>query len=308
MLYEGKLTCDDADGIVNSLWLALKQKNPDTADFHFTSFCTSKRKFKNAHMVGRVPEHVDHQNTRTVYTYCTDGRPHHILKINPSEPKNLIQIVQAPIDCDYIAKDGQVQQGSALMPTKLSQMPVEKINMPKQPLGQQIFKHFLPTESGPMSVTFVLDSPKVPAYVYMQDETDSDKKPIVYLFAYLDNGYNIAHQFRLPQYDTHGPAGDFFIYKQANPNVYCAWGSTPSASCTGTLKETEEMQNLLRIYHPYFKEKINLPDSQTGWSEMFPRPAIEVAQQWEKVLLENYTPFFILKQRTEAQLNRVFVK
>lgn len=308
MLYEGKLTCDDADGIVNSLWLALKQKNPDTADFHFTSFCTAKRKFKNAHMVGRVPEHVDHQNTRTVYTYCTDGRPHHILKINPSEPKNLIQIVQAPIDCDYIAKDGQVQQGSALMPTKLSQMPVEKINMPKQPLGQQIFKHFLPTESGPMSVTFVLDSPKVPAYVYMQDETDSDKKPIVYLFAYLDNGYNIAHQFRLPQYDTHGPAGDFFIYKRANPNVYCAWGSPPSASCTGTVKETEEMQNLLRIYHPYFKEKINLPDSQTGWSEMFPRPAIEVAQQWEKVLLENYTPFFILKQRTEAQLNRVFVK
>lgn len=74
------------------------------------------------------------------------------------------------------------------------------------------------------------------------------------------------------------------------------------------MKETEEMQNLLRIYHPYFKEKINLPDSQTGWSEMFPRPAIEVAQQWEKVLLENYTPFFILKQRTEAQLNRVFVK
>ena len=311
MLYEGKLTCDDADGIVNSLWLALKHKIPDTPDFHFHSFCNSKRTFQNSYMTDRKPAYVDFQHTRTAYTYCTNGQPHHIVSINPKTPENLVKILQAPIDCSYTQSDGNISQQTVHIPTRIKDMPVQNLSTKAKFVGQEIYKHFILDGNAKMSLTFVLNTPHIPAYVYLQEEKSENKRKFAYLFAYLEDGYNMAHQFSLSDFSFSGPTGDLFIYKRENPKVFCAWGSKThegSAACVGSEQEKQEMLTLLEKNYRYFKEEIGLPESRTGWQEVYPYEGIPLAQKWEKLLLDNYSPIFVLQEQAEQRLKTIVLK
>ena len=311
MHHETYLTCDDADGIVNSLWLALKHKNPDTPDFHFHSFCNSKRTFQNSYMTDRKPAYVDFQHTRTAYTYCTNGKPHHIVSINPKTPENLVKIVQAPIDCSYTQSDGNISQQPVHIPTLVKDMPAKNLSDQAKFVGQEIYKHFLLDGNAKMSLTFVLNTPHIPAYVYLQEEKNENNKKFAYLFAYLENGYNMAHQFSLSDFSFSGPTGDLFIYKRENPKVFCAWGSKThegSAACVGSEQEKQEMLTLLEKNYRYFKEEIGLPESRTGWQEVYPYEGIPLAQKWEKLLLDNYTSMFVLQEQAEQRLKTIVLK
>ncbi|MBR3899905.1 MAG: hypothetical protein IKJ44_06515 [Elusimicrobiaceae bacterium] len=291
------LTCDDADGLIHSIFLALRRENPQMQDFSFTSLCDEKRKFYNAYMQNRPPAYVDFKGKRTLYTYCTDGTPHSIVQIDPTQPQNLYSVLQAPKDCPYINAKGEISHGITLHSQDIMHAPQQTSFADVAEWMQKNTLYELDLPASKITLQAVLDSKDIPGYLFLFDE---NKRPI-YLFAYLKNDYNVVFNFYLdgrPMYQGEALA-DYFIYNRQNPKLFYVDGGT----CHAPQEQCQEMQALMNKYFLYFAKKHRLPASMPGWSTAYSRDNIMMAQEWEKFFLAHFTPIYILEEKIKQDIS-----
>ena len=291
------LSCDDADGIINSIYLSLKKQNPQTEDFTFTSLCYKGGTFHNTYLPNRPPQYVDFKGTRTYYTYCTDGTPHSIVQIQPFDPENLISVLQQPKDCTYTKKDGVLAQADAFITATLMALPITKVPDMKKGFGFTAQKIEIPAEENKISLIVSLDA-SIPGYVYLTDE----KQRPIYLFAYLENGYNLAYNIYLDgRYLGSEFLGDLFVYKRESPSFYYVQGG----KCNASKEECQKMKEILEKNFQYFSQKYPLKKSLPNWSVMSAKDNITTAQKWEKLLLENFPPAFVVREKIESKFKLI---
>lgn len=81
------LTCDDADAIINSIWLTLKQSNPNQPDLSFNSLCNDGTSFRNAQQKNKKPLLINRNGSRMFYIYCKNGNIKSTVLSTPHNPE-----------------------------------------------------------------------------------------------------------------------------------------------------------------------------------------------------------------------------
>lgn len=276
MKTSAELTCDDADAIVNAIWLAHSRLAYEkTPDLEFTSFCNPNVKFKNAKQKNRPAISIESDNFRYVFDYCKDGSKHSETIINTTDIKNLYSKEYFDSDCDFIPsapfqikKQADInyeirdfKSGKVLESKKYGKNPGLNIYLP------------LPESEGillTVSIGKKLNGRIIPGYIKVTDE----KNELRYLLAYLPDFYNMV-------YSKKGNNETFFIYKRFDHNIYYNIHKDNNSK----EDKNNEMDTLLRKYfmiflkenfmtYPYFNE--------------FTEKDIIQAEKWEDYLLENY--------------------
>lgn len=294
------LTCDDADAILNALYLTKKLKGENPADLQFVSFCDSKITFKNAMLLSRKPVVINYQGSRTVYTYCKDGKPHDIIKINPSNYDKLYEKVQEPVECEYTPLpennfEPKINGGYAVADFKTGK--ILSLKTAGALKGKNIFMA-LPGSGG--LVLQVSTDGKVPGYIKITDEYNT----AIYVMAYLEEGYNFVYDAYIEGRQKSYPA--MFVYNREDPSKNYVYGpkEKDGPRCQGDAQECEKMENLLNQTLPLVRGdcKMVLPYFG-GFGKYSQKQHIENAKNWENYLLKNFPPMSVISKQLKAKIN-----
>lgn len=302
MHHSKALTCDDADAILNALYLTKKLTQDSPKDLEFKSFCHWKTDYiyKNARLLNRKPLFINYQGTRTVYDYCKDGTPHHITKINPSNYNNLYKELQAPSNCDYTPLPETTFSANINKNYTVADFKTGKIlsaGKVLSPIEKNILMA-LPNSGG--LVLQVSTDGKVPGYIKITDETGT----VIYAMAYLQEGYNFIYDAYISGRAMFNPA--IFVYDRKDPSktyLYYPKGKEGN-NCTADMQECAEMESLLNKTLSLVKgnSKIILPPFG-GWGGYSYKKHIDNARTWEKYLLKNYPPISVVKERLNNEIS-----
>lgn len=304
MHHSKALTCDDADAILNALYLTKKLTGANPPDLRFDSFCnylhTPKITYKNAMVLNRAPLVIDYKGSRTVYTYCKEGAPHKIIKINPNNYDKLYEETQAPAECEYTPLQEEKLNLNGKDNYAVADFKTGKIlslNASSPLKGRNIFM-VLP-ESGGLVLQVSTDG-KVPGYIKITDKDNT----VIYIMAYLEEGYNFVYDAYLEGKHNYYPA--MFIYNRGNPSKTYVYGPKEKRgpSCEGEPQECEKMAEILNktlslvrgdseMVLPYFG----------GFGQYSAKQHIQNAQSWENYLLKNFPPMSVIGKKLKAELN-----
>lgn len=298
------LTCDDADAILNALYLTKKLTGTNPPDLRFDSFCnylkSPKITYKNAMILNRTPLVIDYKGSRTVYTYCKEGAPHKIIKINPNNYDALYEETQAPAKCEYTPLQEEelkpdTKDGYAIADFKTGKILSSKAATDLK--GRNIFMA-LP-ESGGLVLQISTDG-KIPGYIKITNEYNT----AVYIMAYLEEGYNFVYDAYLEGAQRVYPT--MFVYNRKDQSKHYVYGPQEKRgpSCEGEPQECKKMAELLNktlslvrgnsdMRLPYFG----------GFGPYSAKQHIQNAQSWENYLLKNFTPMSEIGKKLKAELN-----
>ncbi len=302
------LTCDDADAIVNALYIAQKRLGiyPDK-DFTFTSFCSNSRTFKNAQMRNRQTTQIDYRGKRTIFTYCPDGPVHTYTQINPHNPQELFshQVVTA---CDNPSAPAFSSTPSYTMEDFLAHRPYPVSH--DNPLTVD-----LPSYKNPLKVSFT-QSKKAPQEVRLYDSKDNT----VFLFARLEDEYNFVWDEPLGRGGTviintgkgfeSRRSASVYIYNRNNPKEYYILSRPHREAEACSVKDEEVCQKMkTRTMEEldFYTEKYHMLPPAGGWVFGVPKDNIKIAQKWENFLLDNYPSLYSAEkaQKAAEQLKQV---
>lgn len=294
------LTCDDADAILNALYLTKKLTGESPEDLQFVSFCDSKITFKNAMLLNREPAVINYQGGRTVYTYCKDGKPHDIIKINPSNYDKLYEEVQAPVECEYTPLpedkfEAKINGGYAVLDFKTGKILSSKASAVSK--EKNIFMA-LPGSGG--LVLQVSTDGKVPGYIKITDEYNT----AIYVMAYLEEGYNFVYDAYIEGRQKFYPA--MFVYNREDPSKNYVYGPKEKYGprCQGDAQECEKMENLLNQTLPLVRGDCKMVLPYFGGSGKYSQKQhIENAKSWENYLLKNFPPISVMGKELKAKIN-----
>lgn len=301
MHHSDTLTCDDADAILNVLYLTKKLAGKNPADFTFNSLCRwrADSSYKNARLTNRPPLVIDYKGHRTVYTYCKDGKPHNIIKINPSNYDKLYEETQAPAECEYTPLpekkfEPNVNGGYALADFKTGKILSSK---PSSALkGKNIFM-VLPDSGG--LVLQVNTDGKVPGYIKITTENNT----AIYIMAYLKEGYNFVYDAYIKGKQKFYPV--LFVYNRKDPSKNYVYGpkEKDGPRCQGDVQECEKMASLLNKTLPLVRGNSTVLPYFGGFGPYSEKKHIENAQSWENYLLKNFPPMSVLQQRAKTEFD-----
>lgn len=297
-------TCDDADAILNALYLTKKLTGANPPDLQFDSFCnyshTPKIAYKNAMVLNRAPLVIDYKGSRTVYTYCKEGAPHKIIKINPNNYDKLYEETQAPAECEYTPLQEEKLNLNGKDNYAVADFKTGKIlslNASSALKGRNIFMA-LP-ESGGFALQVSTDG-KVPGYIKITDKDNT----VIYIMAYLEEGYNFVYDAYLEGKHNYYPA--MFIYNRENPSKTYVYGPKEKRgpSCEGEPKECEKMAELLNKTLPLVRgdSRMTLPHFG-GFGPYSAKQHIQNAQSWENYLLKNFPPMSVIGKKLKAEIS-----
>ncbi len=131
-------------------------------------------------------------------------------------------------------------------------------------------------------------NPGIPVYAYITDQNNQ----LVYLFAYLNNGYNFVYDFVLNGSAVPASAS-MFVYRRNQPTQYYFYRRPQNQySCQGgNEKECTQMKQILDEYAELFYQRHQLKKpSWGGFAFRLPKEYIKDAAIWENFLLTNYPP------------------
>ena len=286
-----ELTCDDADAIVNALYISARKANIGISDLRFTSFCSKDRIFLNGKQLNRAPAYVDYKGSRTVYTFCQDGSPQNIIRITPTRPDILVSHIQPPVNCEFIAEQPVTpapdKKGSYQIQDFQTKEILEKHELP----GAAFSTTYMVLPAGGITLAIRRDknNTEVPVYAYLTDRDGS----LIYLFAYLNNGYNFIYNFVLNG-QKQSTEGYIFIYNRQQPDQYFIFKDyAKSEECHGTDQNCAVMQNIFLDYSILFLRRHGLKmPVWGGLAAQDIKKHISNAAAWEKFLLTDYPPYF----------------
>lgn len=298
------LTCDDADAILNALYLTKKLTGANPPDLLFDSFCnyleSSKITYKNAMILNRAPLVIDYKGSRTVYTYCKEGAPHKIIKINPNNYDKLYEEIQTPAECEYTPLQEEKLNLNGKDSYAVADFKTGKIlslNASSPLKGNNIFMA-LPESVG-LALQVSTDG-KVPGYIKIMDKNNT----VIYIMAYLEEGYNFVYDAYLEGKHNYYPA--MFIYNRENPSKTYVYGPKEKRgpSCEGEPQECEKMAELLNKTLPLVRgdSEMVLPYFG-GFGAYSAKQHIQNAKSWENYLLKNFPPMSVIGKKLKAELN-----
>ena len=298
------LTCDDADAILNALYLTKKLTGANPPDLQFDSFCnyleSSKITYKNAMILNRAPLVIDYKGSRTVYTYCKEGAPHKIIKINPNNYDKLYEEIQTPAECEYTPLQEEKLNLNGKDSYAVADFKTGKIlslNASSPLKGNNIFMA-LPESVG-LALQVSTDG-KVPGYIKITDKNNT----VIYIMAYLEEGYNFVYDAYLEGKHNYYPA--MFIYNRENPSRTYVYGPKEKRgpSCEGEAQECEKMAELLNKTLPLVRgdSEMVLPYFG-GFGAYSAKQHIQNAKSWENYLLKNFPPMSVIGKKLKAELN-----
>ena len=298
------LTCDDADAILNALYLTKKLTGANPPDLLFDSFCnyldSPKITYKNAMVLNRAPLVIDYKGSRTVYTYCKEGAPHKIIKINPNNYDKLYEEIQTPAECEYTPLQEEKLNLNGKDSYAVADFKTGKIlslNAPSPLKGNNIFMA-LPESVG-LALQVSTDG-KVPGYIKITDKNNT----VIYIMAYLEEGYNFVYDAYLEGKHNYYPA--MFIYNRENPSKTYVYGPKEKRgpSCEGEPQECEKMAELLNKTLPLVRgnSEMVLPYFG-GFGAYSAKQHIQNAKSWENYLLKNFPPMSVIGKKLKAELN-----
>lgn len=281
------LTCDDADAIVNALYVAAKKQNVALPDISFSSFCTAKRAFKNARQLNRNPLYIDYNDSRTVYTFCQDGTPRSIVRLSPSNPAEIYQTLQAPVDCPHIAETISPFQPPENVSYQIRDFFSHKTVTQKEVPDAKASVIYVPLPSGGFTAAFRYEHAisAMPGQVYITDE----KGNLLYLLAYLHNGYNFVYNFFLNGSST-STQGFIVVYDRKHPEKYFSFTNPKQDyACHADKEDCAKMEDILNTYTEHFIKEFAL--RKPFWGGFYLKTAqtyIKEASSWENLLLKFY--------------------
>ena len=300
------LTCDDADAIVNSLFLASQKTDTPLTHFPYTSFCDPNRKFLNARLTNRRPIYTDFNGVRTIYTFCQNGTPHSIVQITPSNPQHLYRVLQAPANCPFVNEEGQTAHTLSL-PSSWQDIPVKGSAQNSATIQGQQWQYTLPAPTGSMRVNIVLNQPHLPGYVYIEDTNGTP----AYLFAYLENGYNLVYDFHINTTPKIWQAeqgrlvakstGSMFIYNRQHPHEYAFLGGPCQSALSGCPQMYAQMQRQLLYFSALYSF---LPPMNIAQPSLPINNYLKNAKQWEEFLLSHYPPVIAVREHLSRLLSQ----
>lgn len=307
MLYNKELSCDDADALVNAIYLTKKLANPAFPDLVFTSFCDQNITFKNARQQNRKPMVIDDEGKRTIYTYCKSGEIKEIRQINPVNYDNLIKTLQEPSECQMAqapsyALNVDENESYYIADFKTGDiLSSKKVQSSQVPDGKNIYIA-IPDSAG-LQIEVKTDGRKIPGYVKIKDS----KGRLVYLLAYLKEGYNLVYDAYLSGDVLPSAEASLFIYERNNKSNYYVYRNPPwpEIQCKASEQECKKMSNILENYaHDLSKEGLKYPPFG-GFYNGNHKNNIDNASSWENFLLKNYPPLnvFIEKAKTDLKFD-----
>ena len=308
-----KLTCDDADAIVNALYLTQKKLGLyPKQDFLFTSFCSNERTFKNAQMQNRQTEQIDYRGKRTIFTYCSDGPVHSLTKIDPRNPQELFshQVItpcENPSSAPFSEKPNYT----------LEDFLTHRQNHITQN-GEIIID--LPSYKNPLKLT-LNQSVQFPVRARISDE----KNNTIFLFARLNSEYNFVWEEPLGGigavwingkngYEKRSNAF-VYVYNRNNPQEYYIYPRSHREQNACSVQDTStctKMKDNLEKVLPVFLEKYQMLPPAGDWTFSHAAENLRVAQNWEKFLSEHYPSYHVfmqkIRQEMEEELKKVTLK
>lgn len=308
------LTCDDADGIVNALYLA--QKNLGLypqEDFVFTSFCREDRTFLNAQMQNRKTQQTDYRGKRTIFTYCPQGPVHTLTEIDPRNPQTLY-VHQVKNECAN-------PSSSFATHTRYSfeDFLAHKPYPAEFPHHNEIVVD-LPSYENPLKLT-ISHTAQFPLQAHITDS----KGRTVFFFSRLDNEFNFVWDAPLGRGGTvmvntkegfqARSEASVYIYNRDNPNEYYIFQREHRQNEACSAKDPQCCQQMQEIaektLHAY-QEKYNLLLPSGGWVLEYAQDNIKMAQKWEEFLQTNVPSFHLvtqnMKKAIEEELKKMTVK
>lgn len=304
MLHDQLLTCDDADAIVNSIYLAKKLANPAFQDLQFTSFCNQNITYKNARQQNRKPMIIDYEGTRTIYTYCKNGEVKSIRQIYPANYDKLLQTLQAPSACSgedlpqYPLKPNEAESyyTADLKTGKILSSKTAQYS--RVPDGKNIYIAI--PDSGGLYIQVKTNGRDIPVSLKIKDQNGR----LIYLFAYLKEGYNLVYDAYLSGDLIPSSAATLFIYDRENKKDYYVYRDPPwpEIQCFASESKCAEMSDLLGKYAYTLKEDGLKYPVFGGFSNGSPEKNIANASSWENFLLGNYPPITLTLDKVKLDL------
>lgn len=303
MNHSDSLTCDDADAILNALYLVKKLAGQNPEDFKFASFCDSNLIYKNARVLNRPPLVINYQGSRTVYTYCKDGKPHDIIKINPFNYDGLYEQIQAPADCEYTPLAEVPPAPKTASSYIIADFATGKtLSLKNNGLSRGMNAFMALPGSGGLTLQISTDG-KIPGFIKITDETQKD----IYFMLYLQEGYNIVYSAYINGKNSGRTDGTLLIYDRKNPSksyVYYPENRGEGLDCESSPEQCAEMKNLLNKTLASFKDDFNFDMPFFGGAINHGREwYIKKAQTWERYLLEKFPPMSVINERVKNELN-----
>ena len=251
-------------------------------------------------VLNRAPLVIDYKGSRTVYTYCKEGAPHKIIKINPNNYDKLYEEIQTPAECEYTPLQEEKLNLNGKDSYAVADFKTGKIlslNASSSLKGNNIFMA-LP-ESGGLALQVSTDG-KVPGYIKITDKNNT----VIYIMAYLEEGYNFVYDAYLEGKHNYYPA--MFIYNRENPSKTYVYGPKEKRgpSCEGEPQECEKMAELLNKTLPLVRgdSEMVLPYFG-GFGAYSAKQHIQNAKSWENYLLKNFPPMSVIGKKLKAELN-----
>ncbi len=299
------LTCDDADAVVNAIYLAKKLSEEDSPDLEFTSFCDKNISYKNAQQKDRAPMIIDYDGYRTIYTYCKDGRTQSITQIHPSNYDDLVKIIQEPTQCDFSYLEQPPLNISDKIKYRVADFKTDKTIS----LGGEIpalhgsKNTYIPIPySNGLKIYVNIDGKDIPGYIKVLDSDNN----VVYLFAYLKEGYNLVYDSHLSGKNVPSSYATLFVYERNSPDNFYAYRNPPNPKkqCYSPQIKCVEMKILLEKYSDHFIGQGGMKYPRLGgFSNKNRLQNQRDAMSWEKFLLKNYTPLSVSEEKLKRILS-----
>lgn len=298
------LTCDDADAVVNAIYLAKKLSGEDLPDLEFTSFCDQNISYKNAQQKDKAPMIIDYDGYRTIYTYCEDGSPQSITQIHPSNYDDIVKIIKEPVQCAFTYLEHEPLTIQSKQKYRIADLKSGKtISLGGElPTLHDAKNTYIPIPySNGLKIYVNIDDKDIPGYIKVLDSNNS----VVYLFAYLSEGYNLVYDSHLSGKKVPSSYATLFIYERKNPDNFYAYRNPPmpERQCQSPRQECSKMKTLLEKYSDYFINQGGMKYPYLGGFSNKNRILNQNdAMSWEKFLLNNYTPLAITAEKAKQSL------
>lgn len=296
MNHSKALTCDDADAIINALYLAAQKVGRKLPDVHFTSFCKNGAVYHNGRMLNHPPVFYDHDGVRTLYTYCQDGRVREIWRISPRDPNHFVEQVQTPLDCP--AAPGTLAQKSFVPPDtgdyEVRDFLTQRILQSRQgsPVGSNSTT-YLTFPTGGFTLAVHQGDAFAPRYGYAVNE----KGHVLYLFAFLASGYNFIYDGDFE--DAHSGYTAALVYPRNNPQVFLAANGPREFNrfCQGTPAQCRALKKQQKEALAFFAKRYELPlKSVQNMQKVRYKEALRHAVRWEIFIRTRYPTLEMLSE------------
>ena len=324
------LTCDDADGLITSVWLALKKQTPlFTANLDIDSFCDNEVSYHNGLLKNRKSNYKDNNAKRTYISYCEDGAISQVLEFDAINFDRMI-IFKTKNKCLLQKSDDlYYQQPFVLADKKLREKfpHLLKFNSAKE----RIFYKPLIKGAGSLHL-FIHTDGIVPAFAYILD----DKNQVVFLFAHLSEDYNFVYDYPFNSkyaigeiYSNKRKSSNMLVldydaayltkqHNQGNSEVFVYDRNitehyylldTENSLCKDFPEKCYLMNRISSKYFYLFKQYLPLRNPSGKAERLFPYAA-KYTLGWDKYLMDKFQPLSVLYTDNEIlkPINKLNIK